>query len=518
FEMARTVSRAITLEPMAAQDGKAVAALSRLLLIQPASELTAGRARLDALASGQASDLVRQSARAALIVADGSLDAAWAEAVKSPVRLTELLNALALVPDPALRASAYEKVIPLLSALPPALEAMLREKTASMGRYIRIELPRKGTLTLAEVEVFSDGKNIAARGEARQSTTSHGGEAKRAIDGNTNGAYGSGSQTHSAENQDHPWWELDLKKEQPIEAITIWNRTESEGIYLSRLDRFDLTVLDSNRREVFRKTANPAPKISSRFEFAGDPAGALRRAAIRAAASTGREPGALFATLVELIRKNEEPGAAAQAILQLPRSAWDKALAEVAVDALTQWAGGVPATSRTSQDYIETVQVASELASLLPPEKASVSRKNLRNLGVNVYVIKTVREQMRYDTPRLVVEAGKPLEIIFENPDFMPHNLVLVQPGARQAVAEAVQTHKPDQFDNRGRAYVPANDPKVLAATRLVEAGQGEKLQFTAPTKEGEYEYVCTFPGHSTIMWGTLVVVKDVEAYLQTGR
>jgi hypothetical protein len=37
----------------------------------------------------------------------------------------------------------------------------------------------------------------------------------------------------------------------------------------------------------------------------------------------------------------------------------------------------------------------------------------------------------------------------------------------------------------------------------------------TAPGKEGEYEYVCTFPGHWMLMWGKLIVTKDVDGYLQ---
>jgi azurin len=37
----------------------------------------------------------------------------------------------------------------------------------------------------------------------------------------------------------------------------------------------------------------------------------------------------------------------------------------------------------------------------------------------------------------------------------------------------------------------------------------------TAPAEPGDYEYVCTFPGHYVIMWGKLVVTKDVDAYLQ---
>ena len=66
-----------------------------------------------------------------------------------------------------------------------------------------------------------------------------------------------------------------------------------------------------------------------------------------------------------------------------------------------------------------------------------------------------------HGTPRIVVEVGKPFEVIFENVDMMPHNFVLVEPGARQAVAEAVQTMKPDHLDKDGRAYIPWDGKKL---------------------------------------------------------
>ena len=52
-----------------------------------------------------------------------------------------------------------------------------------------------------------------------------------------------------------------------------------------------------------------------------------------------------------------------------------------------------------------------------------------------VFIVRAVREQMRFDTPRIVVEPGKAIEIIFENPDFMPHNLVVVRPNTREKSA-----------------------------------------------------------------------------------
>jgi len=189
------------------------------------------------------------------------------------------------------------------------------------------------------------------------------------------------------------------------------------------------------------------------------------------------------------------------------------------VDSIVTYAKSVAPKDRTEQRYVETVQTGMELASLLPPADSARIRKELRSLGVSVFVVKTVREQMRYDTPRIVVEAGKPFEVIFENVDMMPHNFVLVQPGTRQAVAEAVQTMKPDHLDKDGRAYIPGDgkklDKRVLDATRLIEPGQKQTLKLTAPKAEGEYEYVCTFPGHWMIMSGKLIVTKDVDAYLQ---
>src|SRR5439155_19150114 len=99
-----------------------------------------------------------------------------------------------------------------------------------------------------------------------------------------------------------------------------------------------------------------------------------------------------------------------------------------------------------------------------------------------------VREQMRYDTPRLVVEAGKPFEIIVENTDFMPHNLAVVKPGTREKVGLAAATMKPDELDGQGRAYLPQTTD-ILAATRLLEPGQKETLKLTAPAQEGDNEY-----------------------------
>ena len=500
-----------TLAPVAASGSGAATDLCRFLLMQPATDLKASRADLEKLAAPGNAGMVRQSAIAALIIADGSVDGVWNGATKSPAALADFLEALPRLSDPVLRGSAFAKVLPLLTSMPPEIASALSNQKTGSARHVRIELPRSGTLTLAEVQVFANGTNIAAGGVAKQSSTSNDGVAQRALDGNTNSDFNGGGQTHSAEGEANPWWEVDLKSDQAVSEIAVWNRAGFED----RLEGFTLTVLDAGRNELFKKAGIPAPRPTTKIPVPHDPAAGVRAAAIRVLVAMGKEPQKVFAGLAGLIQKNEEVPAAAKGISQLPREAWDKSAADPTAAALVNWAKKVPVEGRTTQDYSEVVQVANELAALLPPARAAAARQVLRDLRVSVFVIKAVREQLRFDTKRLVVEAGKPFEVILENPDQIPHNIVFVQPGTLQAVAEAVQAQAPDKLDRQGRAYVPENDPRVFAASKLLEAGQKEALTITAPSKEGIYEYVCTFPGHWAIMQGKLVVTKDVNAYLK---
>ena len=109
----------------------------------------------------------------------------------------------------------------------PRWRAALLPPNAEKGpqaRYVRIELPGKTKLLqLAEVQVFSGGENIAPRGTATQVSTYADAVAQRAIDGRTDAEYEKGSVAHSGDGDD-PWWEVDLKAEQTIERVVVWNR------------------------------------------------------------------------------------------------------------------------------------------------------------------------------------------------------------------------------------------------------------------------------------------------------
>jgi putative heme-binding domain-containing protein len=180
--------------------------------------------------------------------------------------------------------------------------------------------------------------------------------------------------------------------------------------------------------------------------------------------------------------------------------------------ALVAHAESTPPAKRTTDEFLDAMQLADQLLALLPVNEARETRQRLRASTVRVVRINTVHEEMRYDTPYFAVEAGRPVQLVLRNEDLMAHNLVICQPGALRDVAFAAATMSP-QPDADGRAYVPKS-PQVLFATRLVEPHRQEALTFTAPKKPGEYPYVCTFPNHWMRMYGVMVVVDDLDAWL----
>lgn len=492
------------------QDESVIFDLIRLLTNHTAAELTAVRPDLEKMAASARSLLARELGYVALITADNGTDKAWALASKSVSALQDLVNAMPLIRDPGLRASLYPKVEPLLIGLPKELQSKETGKIL-MGRYVRIELPGKQrTLTLAEVEIISDGKNVARQGKATQKNTSHGGHASKAIDGNKSGKYGDGGQTHSEEGTDNPWWEVDLVAEFPISAIVIYNRSDGLG---SRLNGYTLKVLNGKRNVVFERQKQPSPLVKAAHEVGSDlPERVIRRAAMNALVSVRGQEEATVKALAPFVKDEADRHAAIQTLLRIPVAYWPKPEAQPVLDNLLGYIRKIPTQERTSTAALDAMQLADNLASLLPLAEAKVIRKELGELGVRVIRIGTVVEQMRYDKERIVVKAGKPVEIVLENHDLMPHNLVVIQPGSLEEVgllAEATAT-QPGALE---RQYVPSST-KVLHASRLLQPRESEKIAFTAPTQPGVYPIVCTYPGHWRRMFGAMYVVEDLDEYL----
>ena len=116
--------------------------------------------------------------------------------------------------------------------------------------------------------------------------------------------------------------------------------------------------------------------------------------------------------------------------------------------------------------------------------------------------IGTVVEQLRYDIVEFTVKAGKKIVLTFANSDFMPHNIVFVQPGAADEVGLAAIQLGAKGFDLN---WVPESN-KIIIASLMINYQDETVLEFNAPEKPGDYPFVCTFLGHHLRMRGVMKV------------
>jgi len=105
-------------------------------------------------------------------------------------------------------------------------------------------------------------------------------------------------------------------------------------------------------------------------------------------------------------------------------------------------------------------------------------------------------EGIAYQTTEANAPADTPFTISFTNPGAIGHNVVVVESEDQiQAVADAA--------DPTGN--VEADVDGVLARTDVIASSTTEtSVEEGLPA--GEYVYICTVPGHTEAMQGTLIV------------
>ncbi len=109
---------------------------------------------------------------------------------------------------------------------------------------------------------------------------------------------------------------------------------------------------------------------------------------------------------------------------------------------------------------------------------------------------------MKFRQTYLTVKAGAKVRLTLANPDDMQHNFVLTAGKLGDRVGQAAGELG---ISGPARDHIPEIDA-VLYHTQLVEPSGEDTIYFTAPTRKGVYEYVCTVPGHYLMMRGVLVV------------
>lgn len=114
-------------------------------------------------------------------------------------------------------------------------------------------------------------------------------------------------------------------------------------------------------------------------------------------------------------------------------------------------------------------------------------------------------DDMKFDVTSINATAGQTIKLTLTHSGKLPkasmgHNLVILKSGVN------VEEFATKAMAARDNDYIPASaSGDIVAHTSLVGGGESSTIEFTAPDR-GVYEFICTFPGHSAMMKGKLIV------------
>ncbi len=170
-----------------------------------------------------------------------------------------------------------------------------------------------------------------------------------------------------------------------------------------------------------------------------------------------------------------------------------KLLGAVALIALTACSGEETQNNETTTTTETTTTEATPTEA--PKEDATVTSGNALVIEANM---------LNYSADELTVTTGEEITLTFNNvgtvaKDVMGHNVAILEAGVdvNEFIKAANAAGIEKNFLHDGA--------KVIAATKILGPGESDTVTFTAPAP-GTYDFLCTFPGHSSSMKGKLIV------------
>jgi glucose/arabinose dehydrogenase/azurin len=164
----------------------------------------------------------------------------------------------------------------------------------------------------------------------------------------------------------------------------------------------------------------------------------------------------------------------------------------------------LPAGLQNSEGFGRAVAAMKKQVPQVPEKDRKEVLFMLESLGTIEIRLTAIEAKMAFDKKSITVPAGRAITLVFENPDLMPHNVVIVKPGTAEKVGEAADAMA-SLKDGFEKNFIPASSD-VLFATPLVNSGKSFRLDFKAPGVAGDYPFICSFPGHWRVMQGVLTV------------
>lgn len=123
-------------------------------------------------------------------------------------------------------------------------------------------------------------------------------------------------------------------------------------------------------------------------------------------------------------------------------------------------------------------------------------------------IVITGNDAMQFDLKKFDVSPGESVKLTLKNIGSIPkiamgHNLVVLKKGV-DALGFGQKVLASGGSATNALPKSLLGD--VIAHTKLLGPGESETISFTAPEKSGDYQYVCTFPGHFAMMRGVMEV------------
>ncbi|WP_373698683.1 azurin [Neisseria dentiae] len=165
-----------------------------------------------------------------------------------------------------------------------------------------------------------------------------------------------------------------------------------------------------------------------------------------------------------------------------------------------------PAASEATAASAASATPAAEASA---PAEASAASGSTAAAAEGCEVVVNSDDQMKFDKQELAIKKScKEFKIVLKHTGKMPkaamgHNIVISKSEDAQGVVSdgAGATAEKD--------FVKEGDARVIAYTKLI--GGGEETSVTVdPSKFAEgsqYEFYCTFPGHYSLMRGTVKLI-----------
>jgi len=137
-------------------------------------------------------------------------------------------------------------------------------------------------------------------------------------------------------------------------------------------------------------------------------------------------------------------------------------------------------------------------------ESAAPAQEETAAAAADAVVIEA-NDQLQFSVKEFTVSAGEEVTITLQNVGSLPketfgHNIVFLTMGTDLV---EFATAAMSAADNE---YLPADMSSVLSHSSLLGPGESDTFTFTAPSAPGQYEFLCTFPGHYGTMRGIMIV------------